>query len=58
MFNLPDRYKTDVKVALKDFINYDKVAIVTRHSIRGDDTSASGPLTDLGKTAAENLGKK
>ena len=47
-----------IEVALKDFISYDKVAIVTRHSIRGDDTSASGPLTDLGKTAAENLGKK
>ena len=47
-----------IEVALKDFINYDKVAIITRHSIRGDDTSASGPLTDLGKTAAENLGKK
>lgn len=47
-----------IEVALKDFIGYDKVAIVTRHSIRGDDTSASGPLTELGKTAAENLGKK
>ena len=44
--------------ALKSFINYDKVAIITRHSIRGEDYSASGLLTDLGKTVAENLGKK
>src|SRR5574344_731827 len=44
--------------ALKSFIDYDKVAIITRHSIRGEDYSASGPLTDLGKTVAENLGKK
>ena len=44
--------------ALKSFIDYDKVAIVTRHSIRGEDYSASGPLTDLGKTAAENVGKQ
>ena len=44
--------------ALKSFINYDKVAIITRHSIRGEDSSASGPLTDLGKTVAEDLGKK
>lgn len=44
--------------ALKSFINYDKVAIITRHSIRGEDYSASGPLTNLGKIVAENLGKK
>lgn len=44
--------------ALKSFIDYDKVAIITRHSIRGEDYSASGPLTDLGKTAAENVGKQ
>ena len=44
--------------ALKSFIDYDKVAIITRHSIRGGDSSASGPLTELGKTVAENLGKK
>lgn len=44
--------------ALKSFIDYDKVAIITRHSIRGEDSSASGPLTELGKTVAENLGKK
>lgn len=44
--------------ALKSFIDYDKVAIVTRHSIRGEDYSVSGPLTDLGKTAAENVGKQ
>ena len=43
--------------ALKSFIDYDKVAIITRHSIRGEDYSASGPLTDLGKTVAENIGK-
>lgn len=44
--------------ALKSFIDYDKVAIITRHSIRGEDSSASGPLTELGKTAAENVGKQ
>lgn len=43
--------------ALKSFIDYDKVAIITRHSIRGEDYSVSGPLTDLGKTVAEDLGK-
>lgn len=44
--------------ALKDFINYDKVAIITRHSIRGEDSSDSGQLTNLGKIAAENVGKQ
>lgn len=44
--------------ALKSFIDYDKVAIITRHSVRGEDYSASGPLTELGKTAAENVGKQ
>ncbi len=53
-----DIMSCSIDVALKSFINYDKVAIVTRHSIRGSDYSASAPLTDLGKHAAAQLGEK
>ena len=48
----------DIVDALKSFIDYDKVAIITRHSIRGEDYSISGPLTDLGKEAAKRVGAR
>mgnify|MGYP004447591153 CR=1 FL=1 len=44
--------------AFERFKDFDKKAMIIRHSIRGDDASSTGPLIDIGFIAAENLGKK
>lgn len=49
---------TPIELALKAFKDYDKVAIITRHSIRGEDYSAAGDLIEIGEMAAQKLGQR
>lgn len=61
--NTPTTLKVDlmampIDLALQNFIDFKKVAVITRHSIRGEDYSELGDLIEIGQIAAENLGKK